>query len=96
VAVEPDAALDARGHSAVELELCIDDGQVHRRALDISPGFPGNDLSDAQQLARFQDCMAYAPRPLPAAQVTALLHALEHLAELDDVRVLLPLLQVAA
>jgi 2-methylcitrate dehydratase PrpD len=96
VAVEPDAALDARGHSAVELELWSDDGQVHRRALDISPGFPGNDLSDAQQLARFLDCMAYARRPLLPAQVTALLHALDHLAELDDVRTLLPLLQAAA
>ena len=65
VTVEPDAALDARGHTAVDVLLHTDDGRTHARSLDIAPGFPDNPLSDAQQRARFDDCMAYAPRPLP-------------------------------
>ena len=65
VTVEADAALDARGHTAVDVLLHTDDGRTHARSLDIAPGFPDNPLSDAQQRARFDDCMAYAPRPLP-------------------------------
>jgi 2-methylcitrate dehydratase PrpD len=95
VAVLPDPALDARGHSAVDLALITADGQVHLRRLDTSPGFPGHGLSDAQHLARFRDCMAYAPHPLPVEQVEALLQALDDLASLPDVRVLLPLLKAA-
>ena len=38
------------------------------RSLDIAPGFPDDPLSDAQQRARFDDCMAYAPRPLAPQQ----------------------------
>ena len=49
-------------------------------------GFPGNDLSDAQQQARFDDCMAYAPRPLPPAQRGQFLQALQQLDRLDDAR----------
>lgn len=94
VQVESHAALDARGHTAVDLVLHTTDGKVHERALDIAPGYPGNPLSDAQQRERFDACMAYAPRPLPTAQAEAFLAALEHLAELDDARRLAELLVV--
>ncbi len=60
--------------------------------LDIPPGFPGADLDDAQHLARFQDCLGYAPRCLPVAQVDRLLAALQDIARLDDVRSLVPML----
>ena len=65
IEVIADPALDARGHTAVDL-----DGHHHRRpraarALDIAPGFPGAELSDAQHRARFDDCVAYAPHPPP-------------------------------
>jgi 2-methylcitrate dehydratase PrpD len=92
IEVIADAALDARGHSAVDLEVTTTAGRVLRRALDIAPGFPGGELSDAQHRARFDDCVAYAPYPPPAAQVDHLLAAIEGLSALDDARQLAALL----
>ena len=89
-----DPAMNARGHTAVDVQLTMRDGTVHHRALDIAPGFPGNDLSDAQQQARFADCMAYAPHALPAAQVQALQAVLQDLERLSDARELVSLLVV--
>ena len=90
--VVADATLDARGHTAVDLEVRTADGRTLTRALDIAPGFPGAGLSDAQHRARFDDCAAYAPHPLPARQVDRLIAAIEGLAALDDVRRLASLL----
>ena len=73
-----------------DVRIRTTDGRVFERGLDIAPGFPGNDLSDAQQQARFDDCMAYAPRPLP--QVPQFLQALQCLDQLDDARELARLL----
>jgi 2-methylcitrate dehydratase PrpD len=87
-----DAALDARGHTAVDLEVTTTAGRVLTRALDIAPGFPGAELSDAQHRACFDDCVAYAPHPPSAAQVVRLLAAVEGAPALDDARQLAALL----
>ena len=87
--------MNPRGHTAVDLVLRTEDGRVFERGLDIAPGFPGNDLSDAQQQARFDDCMAYAPRPLPQAHRSQFLAALQQLDRLDDARRLATLLVLA-
>jgi 2-methylcitrate dehydratase PrpD len=86
IEVIADAALDARGHTAVDLEVTTTAGRVLTRALDIAPGFPGAELSDAQHRARFDDCVAYAPHPPTAAQVERLLAAIEGVPALDDAR----------
>jgi 2-methylcitrate dehydratase PrpD len=84
VRIEGVAAMDPRGHTAVDVVLHTIDGRHFERGLDIAPGFPGNDLSDAQQRSRFDDCMAYAPRPLP--RVLQFLDAVQHLGELKNAR----------
>jgi 2-methylcitrate dehydratase PrpD len=94
--IEGEPALNARGHTAVDVFLHTTDGRLHQRSLDIAPGFPGNALSDAQQCARFDACMDYAPQPLPAAQRAAFLQAVEQIDELPDARVLLGLLAAAS
>ena len=81
-----DASMNARGHTAVDVNLRTTDGRLHHRQLDIAPGFPGNDLSDAQQRARFDGCMAYAPHPLAPEAVTAFLDDLQGLEALPDAR----------
>ena len=86
VDVVADPAMDERGHTSVDVSIRTTDGRTHERGLDIAPGFPGNDLTDAQQLARFRDCMAYAATPLPAAQVERFLGDVDRLAELPDAR----------
>jgi 2-methylcitrate dehydratase PrpD len=96
VQVLADAALDARGHTAVDLAVTTTDGRVLRDGLDTAPGFPGAALTDAQHRARFDDCLAYAvaaaPRALSPAQTTALQAALDDLASLPDARALASLL----
>lgn len=94
IQVVADAQLDVRGHAAVDLTVATHDGNRHFRQLDIPPGFPGAELDDAQHLARFQDCLAYAPYPPSAAQVESFLQALEGLATLPDVGQLLSMLTV--
>lgn len=93
IRVLADPALDARGHTAVDLALQLRDGTTLRAGLDIAPGFPGADLDEEQHQARLRDCLAYAPRPPSAERITAFLAALGTLAQLPDVRQLLPLLQ---
>jgi len=94
VRVVAEPAMNARGHAAVDLDITTNDGRTLQRALDIPPGFPGAELDDAQHRARFQDCLGYAPRQMATAQVDRLLQALEDLARLDDVRLLVPMLVV--
>lgn len=95
VRVLADPALDARGHSSVDVTLTTVAGSVHARSLDIAPGYPGNELDDAQQQARFRDCMAYAARPLAREQVDGFLAAVEGLERLPDARELMEWLIVA-
>lgn len=94
IAVLADASLDARGHTAVDLTVTTTDAKEHRRSLDIAPGFPGAELNDAQHLARFNDCLAYAPRPPADRQVERLLAALHGLTGLRDARELVSVLTV--
>ena len=79
-------------HAAVDLDVTTNDGLILQRALDIPPGFPGSDLDEGQHLARFQDCLGYAPRRMSPAQVDRLLQALDGIERLHDVRSLVPML----
>jgi len=79
-----DPALDARGHTAVDVALATRDGRRCALSLDVAPGFPGHPLSEAQHQRRFDDCMAYAPWPLAPAAARALREGLDVLAQADD------------
>jgi 2-methylcitrate dehydratase PrpD len=92
VHVHADAALERRGHTATDLTVTLHDGVRYRQAIDIAPGFPGNPLDEAEHLQRFMACIEYAASRRRAVHGTALAACVSGLAELDDVRVLLPLL----
>jgi len=96
IEVVADGALDARGHTAVDLEVTTTAGRVMARGLDIAPGFPGAELSDALHRARFDDCVGYAPHRPPPGQVAQLLSAIERVDTLADAREFGALLTVAA
>jgi hypothetical protein len=89
-------ALEARGHTAVDVVLTTMDGVVHHRQWDIAPGLPGNDLTESQHLGRFRDCMAYAAFPLAASQVDAFLAGVAAMSGLPDARSLLDCLVSSA
>jgi 2-methylcitrate dehydratase PrpD len=94
ISVVADDKLDARGHAAVDLTVTTSDGRAHFRQLDIPPGFPGAELDAMQHLARFKDCLAYAPHPPSVFQTDNFLQALDTLTAMPDVRQLVPLLTV--
>ena len=92
IEVFPDAALDARGHTALDMRVRLTDSRVFLRKTDVAPGFPECPLSKEEHLRRFSDCLEFAERPLPAQQVSALVALVGRLEEAEDVRELLPLL----
>jgi 2-methylcitrate dehydratase PrpD len=92
IGVVSDEQMNARGHAAVDVSITTDDGRIHKRALDIPPGFPGNGLSALEHRARFDDCIDYAQRKPSTQQVNRWLGEIERLEYCDDVRSLIPLL----
>ena len=92
VHTQPDAALESRGLLAMDMEVVIRDGTVFRKSVDIPAGFPGNPLSRDEHMERFWDCVGYAQRPWPGADVDKIISLVEGLEGLDDVRSLIPLL----
>jgi 2-methylcitrate dehydratase PrpD len=87
-----DPAMEVRGHTPVDMTVCMKDGRELFRRIDVAPGFPGNPLSKEEQEARFQDCVAYAKRPLPEEKVKGIVENVARIDQLSDVRVLIPLL----
>lgn len=94
ITVVSDAALDARGHTAVNLMIVTRDMKTYSASIDIAPGFPGNPLGGNEHRLRFDDCMSYAAIPLPRGQAQQLIEAVEDLDAMDDVRRLVQLLVV--
>jgi 2-methylcitrate dehydratase PrpD len=84
-----DPALDARGHSAVDVTLNTGSGEEYHRRLDVPPGFPGNALSEGEHLARFEDCLRYAPWRPSERQVSVFLDSVDDLQRLADARSLI-------
>jgi len=57
--VSPDPALDKRGHTAMDMEIITRDENQYTYAMDITPGFPGNPLTQADHMLRFKDCFDF-------------------------------------
>jgi 2-methylcitrate dehydratase PrpD len=88
VSVISDPALDARDHTAVDLRVVRTDGSEERLGLDRAPGFPDNPLGDAEHVARFMDCLAYAQKPCSLEKGQSLVAAIENIDAAPDVRTL--------
>lgn len=89
-----DAALDLRGHTALDLKVSMKGGLVHQGSVEIAVGFPGNPLSQKEHEQRFWDCMAYAPRPLPKDRAEEAISLISQLEEVEDVRTFVDLLLI--
>jgi len=90
--VVADPALDERGHTAVDMCVTTRDGSVLRKSVNTARGFPGNPLTEDEHNERFRDCISYAKKPLPSENIEQVISLITRLEELDDVRVLIPLL----
>jgi uncharacterized protein (DUF1697 family) len=62
------------------------DGRQFLRMVNIGPGFPGNPLTREDHERRFQDCLAFAKKPISGENAAKLAAMIEGLEEVDDVR----------
>lgn len=90
--VSPDAALDARGHTALDMEVQTTQGRVYRTQLDVAPGFPGNPLSREEHVQRFRECIEFADAWFPAEKANEILSVIENLGSGMNARSLIDLL----
>ena len=80
-----DEALYKTGHSAVAISFGLTDGTCHECALTIPPGFPGNPLGEADQIAAFDQCLDYAAEWYDPAHGARLIERIETLEACDEV-----------
>jgi 2-methylcitrate dehydratase PrpD len=90
VHVIEDPALEARGHTPLEMKVITRNGAEYTQSIDIAPGFPGNPLSPAEHEERFKDCVGFAKRPLKKSQIEGIVTAVHSLDEMADIRTLIP------
>ena len=98
IRVTPVASLDdpeRLGFSlAAHMKVTTKKGTVYHKAVDIPRGIPGNPLTKGEHMERFQDCVNYADKPLPAENTEKIVSMVGRLEEAKDVRSLIPLLLV--
>jgi 2-methylcitrate dehydratase PrpD len=94
ISVIPDPALDARGHTALDLTVITRSGEEYAQKMDIAPGFPGNPLTREDHENHFWDCMDFADIPFPKERAEELLKTIGQVEDLEDVGVLIPILVI--
>lgn len=88
VSVHADSGL--RGHWESRLVVHGTDGSEWVRHLEVAPGHPDNPLTSDDHAQNLQACLDYAPYPLRAEQIEALIQMTERIEDIDDVRDLVP------
>jgi 2-methylcitrate dehydratase PrpD len=92
ITVTADPALVARGHTAMDMEIVMEDGTQYTGGLDVAPGFPGRPLTDADHMQRFLDCIDAAPDWFARERVPEIVGFITRIEEEPDVRSLIGLL----
>lgn len=87
-----DPALDERSQLAAEMKVRMTDGAVYHKSVDFPLGAPENPLTKEKLMDKFYDCVSYGGKPLPQENIERIVSLVGKLEELDDVRVLIPLL----
>lgn len=92
--VTADSALERRGDTSVDMKVVTSKEDVYFKNIDSAPGFPSNPLTAQEHEDHFWDCIDFAKKPLPRENAEKIISLVKHLEELEDVRVLIPLLLV--
>ena len=92
ITVTPDKALEARGHTPMDMRVLTRDGREFVRLIDIGPGFPGNPLTPEDHERRFRDCLGFAKKPVSEEKAAGIVSLVEHIEEVHDIRILVELL----
>jgi 2-methylcitrate dehydratase PrpD len=92
--VTADPALEKRGDTSVDMKVVTSKGDAYFKSMDSAPGFSGNPLSEQEQEEHFWDCIDFAKKSLPRENAEKIISLVRNLEELEDVRVLIPLLLI--
>jgi 2-methylcitrate dehydratase PrpD len=91
VKVIADPGMEKRDHTSTDMRVLTVAGNEYLREMEISPGAPGNPLSRKEHEERFWDCIEFAGKPLWEENAAQILHAVDHLEAISDVRSIIPL-----
>ena len=92
ITVTEDKALEARGHTPMDMRVRTRDGRGLFRQIDIGPGFPGNPLTREDHEKRFRDCLGFAKKPIGKEKADRLSEMIRDLENVPDVREFVQLL----
>src|SRR5512136_308627 len=90
--VMADQALEARGHTPLDMKIVIGSGKEYLRSIDIAPGFPGNELTRKDHEERFRDCVEFAEMSIGLQNAKKIASMVETTERLEDIRLIIPLL----
>lgn len=92
IRVIEDKALEARGHTPLDMKVLTRSGKEYFRTMDIAPGFPGNELSREDHGERFWDCIDFAAKPIDRQNAEKIIDLVGKIETIDDIRIFIPLL----
>jgi len=87
-----DRALEARGHTPLDMRVVTRSGKEYLRTMDIAPGFPGNELTREDHEERFWDCINFAEKRIARESAGKIVSGVDGIEALEDIRTLIPLL----
>ena len=94
ISVISNQALDATGHTALDMQVLTTSGERLIKKVDIAPGFPGNPLTQKDHENHFRDCIDFANPPFPKEKAHKIINLVSRLEELKDARDLIPMVTV--
>jgi 2-methylcitrate dehydratase PrpD len=77
---------------AARMKVTTKKGDVYTKTVDIPRGLYGNPMTEEEHMERFRDCISYAGKPLPSANIKKIMSKVGQLQTARDVRTLVPLL----
>jgi 2-methylcitrate dehydratase PrpD len=92
IKVIADKALEARGHTPLDMRVVTRSGKEYLRTMEIAPGFPGNELTKEDHQQRFWDCIDFAAKPVPRESAERIVSLINGIEALENIRVLISLL----
>jgi len=87
-----DGALEARGHTPLDMRVVTRSGREYVRKIDVAPGFPGNVLTTKDHEQRFWDCIEFAGQRIAQESAEKIISLVGGIEALEDIRTVIPLL----
>jgi 2-methylcitrate dehydratase PrpD len=91
IMIIPDATLEARGHTPLDMKVVTRAGAEFLRKLDVAPGFPANPLTKEEHRNRFLDCVDFAGSHMDGQNAEQIMEMVSTVEGVPDIRMLIPL-----